>query len=312
MMRGRAVIVGGFVLGAMALGVIAILIFGGTNLFAKKLRLVAVFNDSIAGLEVGAPVTFHGMRIGRVGPIELHLDVKRHASWIPVYLDVDLGRIEWTDGAVGGKRSDLQAAVDAGLRAQLVSQGLISGQLSVDLDYHPDTPVVLAGHPGEAFEIPTVSSDLQDLKNQLLKLNLPAVALKAQQVLNNMQRVVDDLDGKVLPLADGFQTTLTSVTRAVDRLQTDSTRTLADIDGLANESRQQIATNGRDLDLFLRSARQATDEADVLVASLNEMSSPRGDLQASLRDLAASAGSLRDLTHDLQRAPLATLLRKEK
>jgi len=39
-----------------------------------------------------------------------------------------------------------------------------------------------------------------------------------------------------VPLADGFQTTLRSVTRAVDRLQTDSTRTLADIDGLANES----------------------------------------------------------------------------
>jgi paraquat-inducible protein B len=42
------------------------------------------------------------------------------------------------------------------------------------------------------------------------------------------------------------------------------------------------------------------------------MSSPRGDLQASLRDLAASASSLRDLTHDLERNPLGTLLRKEK
>jgi len=42
------------------------------------------------------------------------------------------------------------------------------------------------------------------------------------------------------------------------------------------------------------------------------MTSPRGDLQASLRDLAASAGSLRGLTHDLERNPLGTLLRRSE
>jgi paraquat-inducible protein B len=311
MTPAKPVLVGSFILGAFALGVVAILAFGGLNLFAKNLRLVVVFKDSIAGLDVGAPVTFRGVQIGRVEGMRLHIDVTHQTSWIPVYLEVNLDRISWTGGPEG-HRADLQAAVDAGLRAQLVSQGLVSGEESVNLDYHPDAPALLAGHPEDAFEVPTIPSDIQDLKDQLRKLDLPAIGRKTQQVLASMQRVLDDLNGRIGPLADGLKATLATTADAVHRLQTDSTRTLADVDRLANESRRQITTNGDDLDQLLKTAEQTTTRADELVASLDDMSSPRGDLQASLRDLAASAGSLRTLTHDLERNPLGTLLRKEK
>jgi paraquat-inducible protein B len=311
MKPAKPVMVGSFILGALALGVLAILTFGGLNVFAKNLRVVVVFRDSIAGLEVGAPVTFRGVRIGRVEGMRLHVDVKHQTSWIPVHLEINLDRISWTGGS-GGNRADLQAAVDAGLRAQLVSQGLVSGQASVNLDYHPDTPAQLAGHPEDAFEIPTIPSDIQDLKDQLRKLDLPAIGMKTQQVLAGMQHVLDEIDGRIGPLADGLKATLTATADAVHRLQTDSTRTLADVDRLANESRHQIITNGDDLNQLLKAAEQTTAQADELVASLNDMSSPRGDLQASLRDLAASASSLRSLTHDLERKPLRTLLRKDQ
>ena len=311
MTPARPALVGSFVLGALALGVLAILIFGGSNLFAKNLRVVVVFKDSIAGLDVGAPVTFRGMQIGRVEGMRLHVDVKHQASWIPVHLEINLDRISWTNGS-GGDRVDLQAAVDAGLRAQLVSQGLVSGEASVNLDYYPGTPALRAGHPEDAFEIPTIPSGIQDLEDQLRKLDLPAIGMKTQQVLASMQHLLDELNGRVGPLADGLKATLTTTADAVHRLQSDSTRTLADIDRLANESRSQIATNGDDLDRLLKTAEQTTARADELVVSLNDMSSPRGDLQASLRDLAASASSLRSLTHDLERNPLGTLLRKEK
>ena len=272
--------------------------------------MVVVFRDSIAGLEVGAPVTFRGARIGRVDGMRLYIDIHRQTSWLPVYLDLDLDRIAWADGSVGGKRADLQAAVDSGLRAQLVSQGFVGGDMSVNLDYRPGTPASLAGQSEDAFEIPTVPSDLQDLKDELLKLNLPEIGHEVRELLTSAQHVTGELGERIGPLADGLQTTLATTTDAVRRLQSDSSRTLADIDRLANESRRQIATNGNDLDAVLKKAEEATDRADVLVESLNDMTSPRGDLQASLRDLAANAGSLRGLTHDLERNPLETLLRR--
>lgn len=308
----KPVIVGAFVVGALVLAVAAILIFGGLHLFASTLRIVAVFPDSIAGLEEGAPVTFRGLRIGRVERMKLHIDVLHHLTWIPVYLDVDLGRISWTSGPPEDPRVDLQAAVAAGLRAQLVSQSLVSGQMSVDLEYYPGTPARLSGHGGDAVEIPTVPSDLENIKEQLRKLDLPAISQRMEATLASMQRVLDDIGGKIDPLASSVQTTLATTNSAVLDLERVAARTSANIDRLSDESRSQIRVNGQDLDQLLRAADRTVNQADALIASLSTMSSPRGDLQASLRDLAASASSLRDLTNDLNHAPLRTLLRKDK
>jgi paraquat-inducible protein B len=184
--------------------------------------------------------------------------------------------------------------------------------MSVNLDYRPGTAARLSGHGGEAVEIPTVPSDLESLEEQLRKLDLPALSQRMAGTLASMQRVLDDIDGKIDPLASSVQTTLATTNSAVLELQKAAARTSADIERLSDESRSQIRANGRDLDQLLRAADRTVEQADALVVSLRTISSPRGDLQASLRDLAASASSLRDLTHDLDHAPLRTLLRKDK
>jgi len=311
MMSAKPLAVGAFVLGALAIVAITIVTFGRLQLFTHTLRVVVVFPDSIAGLEDGAPVTFRGIRVGTVQRMRLHIDVRHQRSWIPVHLAIDLDRISWVNGA-GDTRADLRAAVQSGLRAQLVPQSLVSGQMAVNLDYYPGTPARLDDHPEREFEIPAIPSDLHNLEGQLLKLDLPALSLKTQQALLALQRVLNQVNGKIGPLAAGVQDTLASTNAAVRKLQRQAARTTADIDRLTNESRGQIATNGKDLDRLLRSADRTVNQTDALIASLNAMTSPRGDLQASLRDLAASASSLRSLTHDLDRSPLRTLLRKER
>jgi paraquat-inducible protein B len=137
-----------------------------------------------------------------------------------------------------------------------------------------------------------------------------------------MQHVVTELGDRIGPLADSLdqtaasaRTTLETTTAAVYQIQADATIALKHIDQLAIASRQQVTTNGKDLDALLRSAGQTTTEAESLLASLNDMTSlrspMRGDLEASLRDLAASAGSLRSFTHDLERNPAGTVLRRD-
>jgi paraquat-inducible protein B len=311
MNAAKPVIVGSFVLGGLAIAVLAIVFFGGFQLFARQLPVVVVFRDSIAGLEVGAPVTFRGVRVGRVEGMKLHIDTHHHLSWVPVQLDLDLDQVSWANGSVG-TREDLKDAVDAGLRAQLVSQGLVSGQMSINLDYHPGTPVVLSGHADQRIEIPTISSEMQELKDEFEHLDLPALFARTQQTLLSMQRLVDDLDKKIGPLTDTLQSSLTTTTASIQALEHGAAKTVADVDVLALEAQSQLKSNGNDLDQLLKSAKLATNQADELVASLNDLTSDRSDLQASLRDLAASASSLRSLTHDLERNPVGTMLRHEK
>jgi paraquat-inducible protein B len=316
MRAAKPIVVGSFVFGALALGVLAIVLFGGMHLFSRTVRVVVFFSGSIAGLEVGEPVTFKGMRIGRVEGMRLDVDVLHEASWMAVYLDLDLSQVSWTSGSLGDTHADLQRAVDAGLRAQLVPQSLVSGELSVNLDLHPQAPARLARRPNEVFEIPSIPSEMQDFKDQFRQLNLPELGLQTRKTLLSMQHALDDLQSKVGPLVDSLHDTASTTAVAVRGLQTDAARTLADIDRLANEGRRQIAVDGPELDKLLQRATQTADHADAMVASLNEMTSPRSplseDLQASLRDLAASASSLRDFTQDLDRNPLGTLLRRDK
>ena len=57
-MRSRPAAVGSFILGALALAVAAILLFGGMRLFATSSRCVVFFRESLAGLDIGSPVTY--------------------------------------------------------------------------------------------------------------------------------------------------------------------------------------------------------------------------------------------------------------
>jgi len=89
--------VGSFVLGGLTLAVLAILFFGGLRLFTPSLRAVVFFPTSVAGLTVGAPVTFRGVQVGSVRKIALRLNVADRSSIIPTFLELDSDRISWVD-----------------------------------------------------------------------------------------------------------------------------------------------------------------------------------------------------------------------
>jgi len=322
MAAAKPAAVGGFVLGGLALGVVAILLFGGMRLFSTTIRAMVVFQGSVAGLEVGAPVTFRGVKVGTVQGLKVQINVPDLKPLIPVFLDLEPEQIAWTNGSTQAASGDMQGAVAAGLRAQLSLQSLVTGQLNVDLDFHPGTTALLVGAPDGVLEIPTIPSDLQQLKDQFAAMNLPDLADRTRAALTSMQHVLTELGDRIGPLADSLdqtagsaRTTLETTTAAVQKIQADATTTLKNIDRLAVASRQQVTTNGKDLDALLRSAGQTTGEANRLLAALNDMTSPRspmrGDLEASLRDLAASADSLRGFTRDLERNPAGTILRKD-
>src|SRR5215471_17776495 len=85
--------IGAFVLGAIALIVIAILVFGSGRLFRQTRDFVLYFDNSVNGLRVGAPVKFKGVEIGSVKDIRLLLEKGADVSKIPVIIEIDLEKL---------------------------------------------------------------------------------------------------------------------------------------------------------------------------------------------------------------------------
>jgi paraquat-inducible protein B len=315
MAANKPFIVGSFVLGGLLLAVAAILLFGGTRFFSSTVHVVVVFKDSVAGLDVGSPVTFRGVSIGKVERMKVQVNATNQTGLIPVYLELDPDKISWTDGRPRSGGLELREAVKAGLRAQLNSQSLITGLLNVNLEFHPGAPDVPTHATGSLFEIPTIPSDMQNFEDELRGVKLRELADDSRKTLASTQRVLAEVQGRIGPLADGLQTTLETTNASVHAVQVDANRALDHIDQLAIESRRQVATNGQDLDRVLQSAERTATQLEKLANSLNDMISPnspmRGDLQASLRDLAASASSLRTFTRNLERNPAGTLFARK-
>ena len=315
-MAVKPVAVGSFVLGGLALAVGAVLVFGGMRLFTQTVPAIVVFRGSVAGLAVGSPVTFRGVQIGSVSRISVHVRGGNDAPVIPVVLELEPSRISWPSGRTMKDYYGLQHAIELGLRAQLSSVSLVTGQLDVDLDFLPGTPAILSDPSAKMPEIPTVPSDLQQLKDKLLQMNLPELAKNARSVLVSAQLALNRVAGKIDPLAASAQTTLDTATGVLRSVQADAAHTLSSITKLADETRHQVSAKGHALDPVVASAAEATANANKLLVSLNGMVGPeapmRGDLEASLRDLAASASSLRDLTRNLQRNPGGTLFGKSQ
>ena len=318
-MSARPAVVGGFILGALALSVAGILFFGGMRWFTPSLRVVVFFSESVAGLDVGSPVTFHGVRIGSVQSVAIRLSADTTKARIPVYLELESNRVIWEGKKSKGSRIDVDQMVRAGLRAQLAPQSIVTGQLRVDLDFRPGAPAPLVGMATGAPEIPALPSDLGQLRNQLTELPLRELANTAQRALASLERLSNHLDATLDPLAqtahrtaDAATRTLQTTDEAVRRVQVDASTALRDLDALVVDAHRQLDGRGGELSRVLTDADRTVRQAETLLGSLNGLAEPRsqfrGDLEAVLRDLAASASSLRNFTKTIERNPNAVLM----
>ncbi|MBR0641671.1 MlaD family protein [Plastoroseomonas hellenica] len=314
-MAARPAAIGGFVLGGLALVVIAIMSFGGARVFEAKTRAVVFFEGSVAGLDIGAPVTFRGVRVGSVQRVALHLAADGHAR-IPVTIELQEGQVV-LDG-VQREQLSLERLVAAGLRAQLNSQSFVTGQLRIDLDFRPGTPAEQVADTGGLPQIPAIPSDLDRLRDTLADVPVRDAVQTGQRALAAIEQLANRLDRDLGPVldsvrrvADSADRTLDTSGQAIARLQADASRSLQEIDGLMADARQQLGARGEELARVLGAADRAARQADTMITSLNSLTTPRsafrGDLEAAIRDLAATASSLRGFARAVERDPSAIL-----
>jgi paraquat-inducible protein B len=139
--------------------------------FREKHTWLVHFDQSVRGLRVGAPVEFRGIEVGTVTDLRLEWDAAARRFRIPVLIQIEPERI----GLLGNpdpatRRASMDALVAGGLRAQLKSGSLLTGQLIVALDMHEDAKpaqiVWSEPHP----EFPAIGTSLDEIEANIATL----------------------------------------------------------------------------------------------------------------------------------------------
>jgi paraquat-inducible protein B len=311
MTPAKPALVGAFVLSGAAILVVALMLFAGTRFFTREIPAVTYFQGSVAGLDVGAPVTFRGVRIGSVTRIGVNISLKDLSARVPVYMQIDPSTVRLAGSGDSDSKSIYRRLIMAGLETQLGMQSLVTGELRVDLDLKPDAHATYLGGNADGDEIPSSPSKLETLEAEISELPLKEIARNANETLESIKRVTEALGPRVGPMLDSLKQTSDAAHGAMDAAHV----AVAHIDSLAIEGKQQLTDNGDALKGVLASSDRTVRDADALIASLNEMTAPnsriRDDLQSTTRDLAASASSLRNFAHEIERNP-SDLLKRGK
>jgi len=235
--------------------------------------LLLYFNQSLRGLSPGAPVDFRGVVIGEVKSIGAEFDRENREFRMPVWVDIYPQRLrrrsatlEQVTPEVAERR--LQYLINRGLRAQLRTGNLLTGQIYVALDFFPKEPKVQLDVAQNPIELPTVPNSLEEIQSQVQE-----IAAKLNKV--PIEQIGADLRTALVTL----------------------NKTLASVEQLSSNFDKRVAPQ---IDAAMIDVRKTLDSANKTIASDSPLQS---DLRQTLQELTRAAASMRALTDYLERHP---------
>ncbi|MCC7211060.1 MAG: MCE family protein [Candidatus Brocadia sp.] len=212
-------LIGAFIIGAIALLVVAVLIFGSGKFLKKTHYAVVFFEGSIKGLNEGAPVIFQGVKIGAVTNIRLVYDPANDSVRIPVIIELEPDKFERTDVVERQPEKNLKMLIERGLRAQLQMQSFVTGQLMIALNFFPDRPATYIGFIKEYPEIPSIPTPLQELAKTIEELQLKEIVKKLNLTLNSVRKLIQHIDKKIDPLIANLSDTSEITQNTLESMQ---------------------------------------------------------------------------------------------
>ena len=276
MRRANPAVVGGFVVGAIALILLGLLMFGGTGWFVQHNRYIAYFPGSVKGLQVGAPVDFRGVTIGQVTDIRVLFNPQDVSARIPVIMEFDPTQIEVAgrDQTVA-ESTDPERLIEAGLSAQLQSQSLLTGLLFVNLDFYPNARGRRVGGDEPYPEIPTIPSGLEQLQQSAgdIAARLPQLLDQLNGLLADMNQALDQTSGDISSIVSDvavISSELRELTPEVVARTTQATedlrRVAGTLEGLLEANRDAIGAMIDEWTVAASAMRRLADQSEQLVA----------------------------------------------
>ena len=245
------------------------------------------FDGSIRGLNVGAPVEFRGIKVGHVSDIAMQVDPKSLEITIPVLLELQPERVRSTTEIQSDKDKYgiMKKLVRRGMRAQLETGSLLTGQLFVQLDFHKNLPQQELIMTGKYPEIPAVPATMDqvrrtvtDVMAEIRRLPLDKIAEELLETVEGANHLVNSPDAQ--EAVENLNAALANVNKLTEGLD-------QKVDGLATS-----------LEKTLKTARETLQVADP--------NSPAAvKINTTLEELSAAARSIRVLADYLEQHPEA-------
>ncbi len=327
-MKRNALLIGAFVTVALLLIVAGVLWLSGNSLFSKPQRAMIYYRGNVSGLYIGAPVAFRGVSIGQVEDIGIQVNRETLAALIAVRVRLQANAVRFEDKS-DAPPPELSTLVKRGLRARLVSQSIVTGQKSIELDFVPDTPsTLIGGELGAASgrpEIPALGDRFGALIDQVADLPLRQVVEEVRETvkelrgtlggfkvaLDTAQSVLVGTGEELKQTGATARSTLRAATDAIQLIQQQASLTLASVTKLTDASRDTVLAAQPDLQRTLAGTREAAESAQLAMGRISELTAPtaplRADLDSALRDLSQAARGLRDWSELLEEKPNALI-----
>jgi paraquat-inducible protein B len=190
---------------------------------------VMYFKGSLRGLSPGASVELHGIEVGEVKSVDVEYDRDAGALRFPVAVDLYPQRIRGRKGGgaqapaaqddpaasspAASSRRLVDSLVAHGLRAELKSANLLTGQKYVDLDMHAEAPVEKVWWTEQPFVFPTVSNGLDEIQDSMgniarklskvpfdqISYRLLSTMTSLEQTLKSTDQLMRHVDGSIAP-----------------------------------------------------------------------------------------------------------------
>jgi paraquat-inducible protein B len=243
--------------------------------FKLSAKYIILVKDTIRGLQVGAPVEYRGLVIGKVLAINSlennHDSILEQGYDIPVIISIQPGRVQQPDNAIGLEfiRKQTSLWIERGLRATLKTGNLLTGALFVDLQHYPDAPLIETQRLQGYEVVPTISGEFTEITTKVTAIldNINDIKLKAiSDNANNMLSQIAQAAQALQSTASTAGILLTTVHE--DKVSSALTDTLANLSNLSRDFSADSETY-KELNHTMQSLQSTLKELQPLLLQLN-------------------------------------------